>query len=414
MSQFVLFAAGSRGDLQPLVALGQGLAARGHRVRVIASTRYEELIAAAGLEPARLSADPTEMLRTDAGQELLAGGRNPVRLLRGFRRLVGPMAEELLAEVLAAAKDADLFVCPTVGLLGRHLADSLGIPWAVVHFQPSEPTGAFAHPMVPQAGPLGRWGRRASYHAVEQIGWQLTRPFVNRWRQDVLGLAGLPPRGPMRAARRDGVPVLCCFSPAVVPRPPDWPDNVTMTGYWFVADKGYQPPPELDAFLQAGPPPVYVGFGSMVPPDPAATYRLARTALRRAGVRGVLQGDPAPAEDDMFVVDDVPHSWLFPRTAAVVHHGGAGTTAAALRAGVPAVVCPFFGDQPYWAERVTALRAGPDPLPFKKLTADRLAHAVRTAVNDPALRTSAAALADRLSAEDGVSQACTLLEARLR
>lgn len=410
----VVFAAGSRGDIQPCVALGQGLAARGDRVRMIASARYAALVAAAGLELAPLTADPAEILHTEEGQQLLAGGRNPVKFLRNFRRILGPLAERSLAEILDACKDADLLLCPTAGFLGEHLGEHLGIPWALVHFQPSEPTRAFPHPLVPQGRLLGPWGNRKSFQAVDQVAWQLARPFINPWRQAELGLGKLPLRGPMHRVRRDRRPALCCFSPAVVPRPADWPPYVHVTGYWFLDESGYQPPEELTRFLDAGPPPVYVGFGSMVPPDRAMADRLVRTALRLAGVRGVLQADPqegpAASEDDMFAVADVPHSWLFPRMAAVVHHGGAGTTAAGLRAGVPTVVCPFFGDQPYWGERVAALGAGPRPLPFRDLSVPKLAAALRQAVEHPPIRAGAAALGRRISTEDGVSRACDVLD----
>jgi sterol 3beta-glucosyltransferase len=409
----VMLAAGSRGDLQLCLALGRGLAARGDRVRIVASDRYAPLVAAAGLELGALGVDPAEILRTEQGQELLAGGRNPVKFLRNFKRILGPLAREALTDIRAAAKDADLLLSPTAGQLGHHLAEHLGVPWALMHFQPSEPTRAFPHPLVPQTRFLGGGGNRAGYLAVDQIAWQLFRPFLNPWRQEELGLDRLPVRGPMRRVRRDRTPVLCCFSEAVVPRPADWPPHVRITGYWFLDEPAYSPAAELAAFLAAGPPPVYVGFGSMVPPDPAAADRLIRAALRAAGARGVLQGDPATGEEDMFVVGDVPHSWLFPRTAAVVHHGGAGTTAAGLRSGVPSVVCPFFGDQPYWGERVAALGAGPAPVRFRELTVPRLADAIRQAVHDQGIRRAAATVGTRLRAEDGVGRAGELL-ARIR
>ncbi|GAA3955149.1 glycosyltransferase [Actinomadura viridis] len=419
----VIIAAGSRGDIQPCVALAQGLVARGDDVRLVASGRYAPMVGTAataaarkdggtgrgGMELAPLTADPTEILDSEAGQELLAGGRNPIRFLGGFRRILGPMAERLLAECLDACKGADLVLGPTLGLLPRHLGEYLGVPWALVHFQPSQPTGAFPHPFVPRSRALGPWGNRAGFLAVDQIAWQLSRPFINPWRRDVLGLPPLPLRGPMHDARRTGRPVLACFSPSVVPAPRDWPPYVHLTGYWFLDEPDWEPPPALAAFLDAGPPPVYVGFGSMRPEDPEATARVVRSALREAGVRGVVQSDPETSDDDVLAVRDVPHAWLFPRMAAVVHHGGAGTTAAGLRAGVPTVVCPFFGDQPYWGERVAALKAGPVPLPFRELTAPRLADAVRQAVRTPEMAERAAALGRHISAEDGVTRACEVL-----
>ncbi|MGI8334921.1 glycosyltransferase [Actinomadura scrupuli] len=408
----VIIAAGSRGDIQPCVALGQGLTARGDKVRLVASARYEPMVTAAGMEFAALTADPTEILSSAEGQEWLAGGRDPVRFIRNFKRVIGPMAHRLLAEALAASQDADLLLAPTIGFFGEHVGEHLDIPRALIHFQPSQPTGAFPHPLLPQGRLLGQAGNRLSFQAVDQVAWQLLRPFINPWRQRSLGLAKLPLRGPMHRVRRDRRPVLCCFSDAVVPRPADWPSYVHTTGYWFVdAAPDWSPPRDLADFLAAGPPPVYVGFGSMVPADPARTDAVVRAALRRAGLRGVLAGDPAhaPQDDDVLVVNDVPHAWLFPRMAAVVHHGGAGTTAAGLRAGVPTIVCPFFGDQPYWGERVAALGAGPGPLPVKGLTAGRLSAALERTTGSERMRAAATRLGERLSAEDGVGAACDIL-----
>ncbi|QXJ23206.1 glycosyltransferase family 1 protein [Actinomadura graeca] len=410
MNRIVIFSAGSRGDVQPCAALGRALRARGDEVCLVASARYAPLVAAAGLELAPLTADPVEILESDAGQELLSGGRDPVRFLTGFRRILRPMAERLLAECLDACKGADLVLGPTLGFLPEHIGQHLGVPWALIHFQPSQPTAAFPHPLVARARTLGPWANRASYHAVEQIAWQLSRPFINPWRDETLGL----PRLPVRGARHDRAPVLACFSPVVVPRPRDWPSYVTMTGYWFLDEPGWEPPGHVTDFLAAGPAPVYVGFGSMVPGDPRLTGQVVRAALRLAGVRGVVHGDPETSDEHVLAVRDVPHSWLFPRTSAVVHHGGAGTTAAGLRAGVPSVVCPFFGDQPYWGGRVAALGAGPRPLPFRDLTVPRLAARIRRAVRDAGMAERSKSVAVRLQAEDGSARAREVLASLLR
>ncbi|WP_165969238.1 glycosyltransferase [Actinomadura sp. KC06] len=416
MSRIVIFGAGSRGDVQPCAALGRALREQGDEVRLVASARYAPLAAAAGLELAPLTADPADILESDAGRELLAGGRNPVKFLSGFRRILGPMAERLLAECSDACKGADLILGPTFCYLPMHLGEHLRVPWGLIHFQPSQPTGAFPHPFVPQARLLGRWGNRISYLAVEQIAWQLSRPFLNPWRAAALGLDRLPLHGGLPSGGRPprGGPVLACFSPAVVPRPKDWPSHVSMTGYWFLDENGWEPPNDLADFLAAGPPPVYVGFGSMVPEDPELTRLTIRAALRLAGVRGVVQGDPDTSDEHVHAARDVPHSWLFPRMAAVVHHGGAGTTAAGLRAGVPTVVCPFFGDQPYWGERVASLGAGPDPLPFRAMTAPLLASRLRRAIQDEKITDRAARLARRIQAENGIERALQIINSTIR
>ncbi|REE96972.1 glycosyltransferase [Thermomonospora umbrina] len=413
----VLFALGSRGDIQPCVALGRGLAARGASVRLLASGRYESMITDAGLDLFPMSADPSKILSSEEGQQLLAGGRNPVKLLVGFRRILGPLAERMFAEMLEGSRGADLILAPDAGWPGENLGEHYGVPSAELRYAPGHRTGAFPHPLLPQTRRLGSWGNRRTFDAIDMITWQFVRPFVNPFRTGQLGLDPLPFLGPMRRMREAGRPVLCAVSPAVVPRPRDWPANSHMTGFWFLDEPEYEPPADLADFLDAGRPPVYVGFGSMVPADPVSTYRLVRDGLKQAGVRGVFMGDPdneeTPSTDDLFVLKEAPHSWLFPRMAAVVHHGGAGTTAAGLRAGVPTVICPFFGDQPYWGERVSALKVGPAPIPFRKLTAPALAGAVRRVVHDPVLRARAEKIGERISGEKAIPQTCDLVEALL-
>jgi UDP:flavonoid glycosyltransferase YjiC (YdhE family) len=206
------------------------------------------------------------------------------------------------------------------------------------------------------------------------------------------------------------------YSPLVVPKPPDWGEWIHVCGYWFLdAAETYQPPDDLIAFLQSGPPPVYVGFGSMIHRDPARVAEMAVKALAIAQQRGILLTGWAGLNhrnlpDHVFQIDAAPHDWLFPRTAAVVHHGGAGTAAAGLRAGVPSIVVPFFADQHFWGERAHALGVGPKPIPQKQLTAERLAEAIHIAVTDQAMRARAADLGRRLQAEDGVGRAVEVIQ----
>jgi UDP:flavonoid glycosyltransferase YjiC (YdhE family) len=400
----VIVAPGSRGDVQPCVALGRGLAAEGDRVRVLAAPAFRTLVERHGLGFAPLSADPGELLGSAAGQAWTGGGRR-LAFLSGLREVLRPVLDRLLADVRAGAAGADLVLAPSLGFLGAHLGAHLGVPDVELHYQPGVATRAFPHPLLPAAGRLGPWGRRLSFGAVDALAWRLLRPEVDRWRAGTLGLPPAGRRGPRRRS-----PVLCGFSDAVVPRPPDWPDRVHVTGYWFLdAGAGWRPDPRLRDFLDAGPPPVYVGFGSMRPAEAERTSGVVRTALRRAGLRGLLGIDGDSGDDDLLPVADVPHAWLFPRTAAVVHHGGAGTTAAGLRAGVPALVCPVFSDQPFWGDRVSRLSAGPRPLPLKDLDAGVLTARLRELTGNPLFRRGAQQIGVRLRAEDGVARACAVL-----
>jgi UDP:flavonoid glycosyltransferase YjiC (YdhE family) len=202
----------------------------------------------------------------------------------------------------------------------------------------------------------------------------------------------------------------------VIAPPADWPDYIHVTGYWFLEPPaGWEPPGDLVDFLQAGPPPVYVGFGSMLSRKPEETADLVLQALARTGQRAVLSSGWGGLKKEkfpetVFMVGSIPHSWLFPKMAAVVHHGGAGTTGAGLRAGIPSVITPFFGDQPFWGHRVYALGVGPEPIPRKRLTVENLAGAIQRAVSDMAIREKASRLGERIRAEDGIARAVAIIE----
>ena len=206
-------------------------------------------------------------------------------------------------------------------------------------------------------------------------------------------------------------PVFHGFSPVVVPRPADWPDGYEVAGYWWPQRPPvWSPPAELEEFLASGPPPVFFGFGDVTPDDTCGFIELAADAGREAGVRQVIQAGQTgqhpsrrPPPSDSIVIGDLPHDWLFPRMAAVVHHAGAGTTAAGLRAGVPSVTVPVLADQPFWAARLATLGVGPAPIPRRQLSVAALAAAVRDAVALPSYRTQAQALSRRLASEDGAA-----------
>jgi sterol 3beta-glucosyltransferase len=237
----------------------------------------------------------------------------------------------------------------------------------------------------------------------------------NRARREVLDLPPVPFYGPIASFLG---PRLCLdgYSALVAPRPRDWGASHYVAGYWFLdSDTNWQPPKALADFLSAGPAPICIGFGSMHDREAATVTELVKNALDRSEQRGILISgwgglQTESASDRVFSIESAPHSWLFPRSAAVVHHGGAGTTAAALRAGVPSLIVPFMADQPFWGRRVYALGVGPEPIPHRRLTVDNLANSIRQMVADQAMRQRAAELGNRIRAEDGINRAIDLLE----
>jgi sterol 3beta-glucosyltransferase len=344
-----------------------------------------------------------------------AGSPRPGRMLR----LISEYLRRLHGGILAVARQDAPDVLALTGITalgGYHVAEGLGLHGMGLQVQPMAPTREFA-PSLVGARSFGRLGNRAAGRATAAaLALGLAGP-----AREIRRELGLPPRSAREAifGQPDDKrwPVFHGFSPAVVPRPADWPAGYQVTGYWWPARPAdWTPPADLEKFLDSGPPPVFFGFGSLTPDDTSDLIELAAAAGRQAQVRLVIQigqADPSSAgrsPADSIVIGDVPHDWLFPRMAAVAHHAGGGTTAAGLRAGVPAVTVPHIGDQPFWAARVAALGAGPAPIPRRRLSAPVLAAAIRDAVTRSSYRTQAAALSKRLASEDGAGPVIRALE----
>lgn len=409
---------GSRGDIQPYIALGRGLQARGHRVRLATHADFEGQARKHGLdffpiEPGGLALQST----ATAGRMLRADG-DPFRFLCEFTRLRRPLVADLMNRCRQACADADLvLLSPTALLVTLSVAEKLRLPTCWTSLPPNSPSRYLPNSFFP---PAPEWlpGRGAynilTHFATAEMLWQLMRTSINRARREVLGLPAFPFLGPTAAVLGQRVR-LYGYSPLVVPPPADWGLEHQVTGFWVLDEAVNQLPAGLADFLAAGPPPVYVGFGSNRNANPRETTRLVLRALERTGQRGVLATGCGGLErmdgsDRIFAVESVPHEWVFPRMAAVVHHGGAGTTGAALRAGVPSFAVPSMCDQPFWARRTHELGAGPPPLPHSRLTAERLAARIRAAVADSRYRETAVRIGGRLRAEDGVARAVEVFE----
>lgn len=401
-----IFALGSRGDILPYAALGKGLCAAGHRVCFVTTENFESTIVSRGLDFCPIPGNAQTIVR-DAGANMLALVRSFGELSRCFTHDTG-----WLASILQKT-DVILNQLPG-GLYGYDLAEKYGVPIMLVAVIPLTRTSTF--PMVgwpSWLAPVPGYNQ-LSYRVAEQMAWQMFRPTINRWRREELGLAKTPVGGYFADLYERGVPVLNGFSAHVVARPPDWGDHIHITGYWFPEDEAWQPPDDLCRFLQDGPPPVFIGFGSMPLRRPERTADAILGALRQSGQRAVLHsgwgglGDHL-LSDQVFPIDYAPYGWLFPRMAAVVHHGGSGTTAFGLRAGVPSLVVPFLFDQFYWGRRIAALGVGPAPVPYRRLSAERLTAALALAVGDAHMRQRAAALGARIRAEDGIAAAVEII-----
>ncbi|MFE6865689.1 glycosyltransferase [Kitasatospora sp. NPDC057692] len=400
---------GSRGDVTPFTGLGARLAAAGHQVALATHTTFADSVRAAGLEFHPLPVDPRAELASAGGQRLLRSGSSPFGFLQ-LSRLARLFMPAVGAGIAAAAEPgADLLLTSSsTADLGQVVAEAAGVPNIALHLQPLTPTRAFA-PAITGSRSLGGPGNLLAGHAVQAAVDRLFAPAARDLRRRL----GLPQRSVARARRNRTV--LHGFSPRVVPRPADWRPSHQIAGYWWPpTDPAWQPPDRLLDFLAAGPPPVYIGFGSLVVPDPERLTATVLAAVRAARVRAVLQsgwsGLTAPdGDDDVLTIGDTPHDWLLPRMAATVHHAGAGTTAATLRAGTPTVPVPAQLDAPFWSARLTRLGTSPGPVPLPDLTPARLADAIRRTLDTPHHRTRAQSVAAALAAEDGAAQVLTTI-----
>jgi sterol 3beta-glucosyltransferase len=277
------------------------------------------------------------------------------------------------------------------------------------------PTQDFPSLLFYQGPRFGKLYNALTHQVFEQVFWQMTGRSLSAFWRDKGRKDVVPGMPPYRNQRDEGLPILYGYSQHVLPRPHDWKSNILITGYWFLdAPADWQPPADLVDFLQSGDPPVYIGFGSMGNKSRAQeSTEIAIEALSITGKRGVLASGwnslshSINLPENVYIIKDVPHDWLFPQMAAVVHHGGAGTTAAGLRAGVPSVIIPHGMDQPMWGQRVAELGVGSPPIPRKQLTAEKLAGAINRSLQDD-VRDRARTLGEKISGEDGVSRAVEL------
>jgi sterol 3beta-glucosyltransferase len=413
--KITVFAAGSRGDIQPCIVLCRGLQQAGYRVCLAAPEDFADFIQAHGVDFYPLRGDVQRIMASDTGRKFMeTGGANPLKSIGAVRKMIAPVVMRMVMDAFEACREADGIICLGVfSAFGKSIAEALRMPMINIEPTPLLPTGAFPAPSWPIQRNLGRLHNYLSGVLMLQVIWLWYRPFVNDFRKS-LGLAPCTAAGFSRGLR--STPMLSAYSPHLIPHPADWPDSVHVTGALYLDTQGdWQPSADLQAFLDAGEPPVYIGFGSMAGRNPEKLAGIVLEALAKSHQRGLLltgwgglRAELAP--ENVFVLDAAPHHWLFPRMAAVVHHGGAGTTTEGLRAGVPAVIVPFVLDQPFWGARIKALGLGPDPIPQKKLTADRLASAISIAVCDAKMKQRAASFGAAMRAEDGVGSAVKWVE----
>ncbi|GCE21845.1 glycosyltransferase [Dictyobacter kobayashii] len=418
--RITIIAIGSRGDVVPYIALSQGLMNAGHSIRLATHLSFAELVRSYGIPFFALDDEPKELFQTKDGEKLLANGTNPYRFAQLFASNLAAFTPLYMQRAHEACQDADTIVVAYIGLLiGYTLAEKYNKRLVMSMLQPMLlSTAAMAEPTSPwlpqKPALLGRAMNQLSHVMAQQYTGMLFLPAANEVRKKRYNL---PPLERSFYANLPGVAdfVLCAYSPLLVPRPVDWSEKIHITGFWMLEHaEAWQPERELVDFLHAGPAPIYIGFGSMSAYRPAETIEMVEQALTQTGQRGILLVDKhaysaQKRSDNLYLTNVVAHDWLFPQMQAIVHHGGAGTTAASVQAGVPTIIVPYISDQWFWGHQVARAGVGPRPISRKQLTAKKLAELFNTAIHNQEMRQRASELGARIRSENGVEQAVKLI-----
>nr|XP_008345737.2 sterol 3-beta-glucosyltransferase UGT80A2-like isoform X1 [Malus domestica] len=406
--QIVMLIVGTRGDVQPFVAIGKRLQEYGHRVRLATHANFKDFVLTAGLEFYPLGGDPKVLAGYMVKNKgFLPSGPSEISIQRQQLR-------EIIFSLLPACKEpdpdskvpfkAEAIIANPPAYGHSHVAEALKVPLHIFFTMPWTPTNEFPHPLSRVTQPIGY---RLSYQIVDALIWLGIRDMINEFRKKMLKLRPITYLSGNYSSQPD-VPHGYIWSPHLVPKPKDWGPNIDVVGFCFLdLASNYEPPEPLAKWLEAGDEPVYIGFGSLPLQEPEKMTDIILQALEITGQRGIINrgwgglGNSVEPSDSVYLVDNCPHDWLFKRCSAVVHHGGAGTTAAGLKAACPTTIIPFFGDQPFWGERVHARGVGPAPIPVEEFSLDKLVDAIRFML-DPKVKECAIEIAKAMDNEDGV------------
>jgi sterol 3beta-glucosyltransferase len=407
--RIAVVAVGTRGDVEPHIALCHGLRSAGFRVTLVAPLDFRSQAPGLNFHPIQISF--RTLCDTPAGTALLATSRKSIRFLFRLRQLAVPVAQQIFSDIGTACREADAVCYSPLGFPAHYFARDLGIPSIPTGLQPIGRTRAYPAPLFPLGPRTPGVVNRLSYLVMEQAFWQLLRPLMK-----AQGHAGTPFFGHFSDMYKNG-PMLFAYSAAVVPRPADWTSTMHTTGFWHLpTDETWTPPSSVSDFLSSGPPPVCVGFGSMQNREIERIVDVTLQALAALGMRAIvltgwsgLAPHRISSRPNVCVTESIPHSWLFPKVATVVSHGGAGTTAAALRAGVPSTIVPFFFDQTFWGRWLRQRGLGPDPIPHPEVSVEAMVRALEHAANCQSLRNRIQCVRQSLLQEDGVGNAVSLI-----
>ncbi|NJK49253.1 glycosyltransferase family 1 protein [Candidatus Gracilibacteria bacterium] len=406
---------GSDGDVQPYIALGLGLQKTGHRVSLATHPDYQEFVERLGLDFRCVDCENWYKNYSSGTSQ------NPFALARYYNQVLQPFQDSVLTLLSDVCQGTEMIIFSPPAFPAYELVEKLGVPGYAACVVPLHTTRAFSSHFIPSHW---RWGSSYNYLThlfFNQLFWQAIRQPINQWRKKILHLPSISLfADPISRMNRQQLPFLYGYSPTLLPKPSDWPDWVDVTGYWFLdSPVNWQPPTDLIKFLDAGSPPVYIGFGNKGGWESKTLTQLVLEALKLSRQRGILLiGEDLSNDINLpewvFPIEWIPFDWLFPKLAAVVHHGGCGTIHTALRFGVPNIIVPYNYDNFFWAERLVDLGLAVPPIRRKQLSAEKLAKAIQASVSDEGIRMRVGAISKKVQVENGVKRAVEVFEQYLQ
>ncbi len=415
---------GSRGDIQPYIALGKGLKASGHEVKIVTNENFEDFVKSHGLDFYPITVDLRDILESEVGMKLLESGYS-YKFIKMFSSLMSEHIEILFHQLLDSLEDTEFIIFSAVTFIAYHIAKKKGVKCIAAYLQPVTPTNEFQSIMFPDKLNLLPFYNKLSHYVFQQAIWQTIRTTINKLMIEKLESEKIPFLGDfnklytLNQVKKEQLNIVYGYSPYIIPKPLDWSHNIDVTGYWFLnSDKNEKLSPELENFLDTDKKVVYIGFGSMRNRDTNETARVVLNVIKRLDVKAIIMTGwggfkDLPSDENISVVESVPHDLIFPRMSAVVHHCGAGTTSAGLKAGVPTVPIPFFADQPFWATKLYRLNVASKPIDRKDMNETNLYEALKTTLTDESISKKASYIGKIIRAEDGVKRAVDIINEKI-
>jgi len=409
MMKIIILTSGSRGDVQPYIALAKGIQNKGYNVKLVANSNFKDFVEDNNIKFCPVNLDIKELVESEEGIKLIES-RNVVNFLLKFLDLFKKSLVQFFDEILEYCNDSDLIIHSPTAFVASYIAVKMNIPSIGAYLQPFSKTKEFPNFAFPQNISYLPFYNELSHYLFDFLSWQMIRPSVNYITNQRLKIGKLPFFFiSSKFQEKNNFPIIYGYSSHIIPKPKDWRESLNITGYWFLENNNYIPPKELENFLNTDKKIIYIGFGSMSNRNSEEVAKIIENTINKLNIKAVVlsgwKGINKIENENIYMTDYIDHNWLFPKISACVHHSGAGTTSACLKSATPQIPIPFFADQPFWANRVYSLGLASKPIKRKNLNEENLFFSVKSILEDKEISKRAKEISKKISQENGIENA---------